>query len=566
MSLQPQMLPGSELRPHSATRPRRTKTRHRLVLLLLLGATVNSGCANFHEKRAINAFQSSMEEKNVVALREKSTERFASFALRHPEAGEALDQLKIPDGKFKILEVEDLSKTEKKVTVGFGEDHRKKIQYHLVKDERGKNWKVDDIYLRQRSGDRTLAMAVTEQMDVLLSAREFYEAWMSGDRGQVLTNSHGEMAEQLQQLPPAILAKYINQMIGSRDRASAFRPEAHISGDEAMVRLNRSHGTLVMAMENTDEGWQVKDLSLEARGRDSRSQTTEIKSLTDYVKITNQAMQFLDAWEDNNKEQLKLVTQDRFFNTGLMTANLPDVPLMNSLEVASNVETRLLSTHADVVVSDESRTIRIRLNKKTEHSESYMVSDVAIYNTQDNYNVSLSSALASRRVAEMFVESLRMRNQIMLHDGSTSDFKQKTWDRISPETLSLIPLPIQDFEQAEVVETRFSGEITHISLNTETDRLKVILLDQGGKVMVDDLLITPLTAPEKAEPRSLKNYLSAVAPVYELAANVHHNRPQSTLKLVTDDFYDRVFSLATSMPSSSYTLLDYVSAGSPQVK
>ena len=69
---------------------------------------------------------------------------------------------------------------------------------------------VDDIFLRQRVNDKTIAMAVTEQMDVLLSAREFYEAWSSNEREQVLAASDPELAKGLSLHSEHINAKALN--------------------------------------------------------------------------------------------------------------------------------------------------------------------------------------------------------------------------------------------------------------------------------------------------------------------------------------------------------------------
>lgn len=538
-------------------------TYGRIGLLSLTFAVVgSSGCANFYEKQALTKFHADLDEGKVTAMREQSTDHFSKMALRHEESDEALEQLRIPSGKFKVLDVEDVSKTERKVTLGFGEDNRRKILYRLVKDEETRKWKVDDIFLRQRVNDKTIAMAVTEQMDVLLSAREFYEAWSSNEREQVLAASDPELAKGLSELPPRVLANLVEQMVGKSDRNGSFRPEAHISGDEAVVRLNRSHGTLVMSMEQDPSGWSVKDLALE-----SRKDETSMKSLVRSVAITNQAFRFLSAWDSENKPALKEVTEQRFFDAGLAPANLADFKLPSPLEIDSKVDVTLLENHADVVVHDPDRTVRLTLSEMDENSENYQVSDVAIYDMTSQRTLSLSSALTARPIADLFLQALTQRDEQMLRYSSTIDLQKQAWSRMSPQTLTVVPFPMEGLEQAKLEGTTFSGDLTHVKYQAGGNLLTVVLHDNNGRVLVDDVLITSAEADqEKATAESLKHYLSAVGPVYELASQIHHNQPDGTVRLVTDDFYDRVFSLSDSVPQASYTILDYISSGKPKLK
>ncbi|MCA8983813.1 MAG: hypothetical protein KDA76_08635 [Planctomycetaceae bacterium] len=546
----------------SRVRQFRIRLQHVGLLPVLASVVLCCGCANFYEKKAITAFQTGLEAGDLAALREKSTEQFQHRALRHPQADEALSQLKIPDGKFKITDVEDVSKTEKKVTVAFGEDQKRKILYRLVKDEKTKSWNVDDIYLRQRSGDKVMAMAVTEQMDVLLSAREFHEAWASGDRQQVLAKSDPQLAAELSQLPPAVLANYISRILGHSDNSRSFKPETHISGESAVVRLNRSHGTLVFSMEQGESGgWQVKDLSLESRGEEGG-----IASLTKTVQLTNRAMHFLEAWQQQDKEALKQITQSRFFKAGLAPANLAEVTLPGPYDINAYVEVKILDARADVVVNSESHTVRLTLSETGERTGNYEVSDVFLYNLENRQTLSLSSAMTARPVAELFIEALRIRDPKMLQYSSTLDLHKQTWNRMSEQTLAILPLPLENLENTEIIDTKFAGSVTQVVLRGGSQQLTLTLHDQNGKVLVDDLLISDYEPEGTQEPRSLKSYVAAIAPVYELAATIHHNKPQDALRLVTDDFYDRVFSLAQVMPESSYVYLDYVSGGKPRIK
>jgi len=279
-----------------------------VVGLLLFGI----GCANMTEKRTISAFQEGIEKVNIETLKGESTARFEQLALRHPECSDSLEQLNLPDGEFEILEIEEVSEQERKVTVGFGKENRRKIQYQLVKDVETKKWKVDDIFLRQRSAGKTIAMPVTEQMDVLLSSREFYEAWQGTDRERALSYCTAELSSELSKLPPHVLAALVKRAVGGAEPIRTYRPEVHISGDRSVIELNRPKGKLVISMVTHDQRWLIKDLAFEARDA-----ADAITSLQKQARISNQTFAFLEAWNKNNKPALEEITSPEFYQAGL---------------------------------------------------------------------------------------------------------------------------------------------------------------------------------------------------------------------------------------------------------
>lgn len=533
----------------------------RFSLPMLLGLLICSGCANIREKRTITAFQSGLEADNLELLRENSTRHFASKALRHPQADDALAQLKLPEGEFKILNVEDVSETEKKVTVGFGKEKKRKIMYRLVKEGEKEKWKVDDIYLRQRKGKKVVVMPITEQMDVLLSAREFFDSWSEGDRQRVLASCSPELREALEKLPPSVLAYNISLIVGKVQRTRSFRPEAHIRKDKAVVKLNRPHGTIQFSIEKNGSGWQVSDLALVGNDKESR-----IDSLLQRVEIINQAMVFLEAWQKQDKSRLKQVTLDRFYTAGLAPARLSDVPLPSAFEVEGKVDVKLAEKRADVILNDQKQTIQMTLKQDQQDPEDFFVADVILYDMENQQTLSLISALTARPVAELFVEALARRDADMLQQNTTRDFHGKTWSRASKQTLAILPIPLEGLKNAHQVETEFQGEITRVRFAGGSSPFTVVLHDQGGRVLVDDVLIDQKDELERDKQESLKNYLAAIVPVYELAASIHNNQPGQTVRLVTDDFYNRVFAMTKTMPESAYTYLTYVSAGHPKLK
>ncbi|HCS53112.1 MAG TPA: hypothetical protein DIW81_16215 [Planctomycetaceae bacterium] len=539
----------------------RTKSVQVIVSTFMIFAlALSCGCANMTEKRTITAFQEGLQAGDVVALREKASDNFEQHALRHPKSNDSLEQLKLPDGEFEILNVEDVTKTDKKVTIGFGEDNRRKIQYRLVKNEVTKKWEVDDIYLRQRSGEKTITMPVTEQMNVLLSSREFYEAWQGSNREQALSYCDDKLAAALAKLPPSVLASQVTRIVGKSDNATKYRPEVHISGDRAFVKLNRPHGKMEVSLIKTNDKWLVNDLGL-----DSRDSEYNIVSLLKTATIANQAIVFLDAWKANDRATVKEVTDKRFYDAGLETAEFQDMAMPSSIDIDSFVEVKMLEERADVVLNGPDRTIRMTLKNLEDADNEFRVAEVILYDVKQDQTLSLTSALSARPVAMHFVQSLQERDKKMLQFGSTRDLHEKTWNRASTQTLSIVPMPFADLTNVKVEETQFLGSVTHIHMKSDTEKFTVVLHDINGKVLVDDLLVHS-QKPGDASNKSLKDHLGPIIPVYELASNIHHNQTNSTLRLVTDDFYDRVFSLSKTMPPSAYEFLKFVSQGNPKVE
>src|SRR5690606_16859818 len=122
---------------------------------------------------------------------------------------ESLDDLKIlnlPKGKVSVASIEDVSPSEKKVTVEVGET-KKQVLYKLTRKPGSRKWLVDDIYLKQRKAgeDKTITKSVTETMDLLLTVREFLDSWETGDREDVLSVTTPELQELLAALSPVHL-------------------------------------------------------------------------------------------------------------------------------------------------------------------------------------------------------------------------------------------------------------------------------------------------------------------------------------------------------------------------
>jgi hypothetical protein len=139
-----------------------------------------SGCTNLMTSHTIDAFAKGLASADTEQLREHSSERFAQQALRLPEAGDDLKVLGLPKGKLTVVKVEDVSHDMKHVTVQIGDsgEANQTLEYHMTRPAGSRRWVVDDLFVTQKSTGRgaSISKSVTEQMNLLLTVREFLAA------------------------------------------------------------------------------------------------------------------------------------------------------------------------------------------------------------------------------------------------------------------------------------------------------------------------------------------------------------------------------------------------------
>ena len=174
------------------------------------------------ENRAITAFAKNLEAQNLEGLKEVTSDDFNKRALRTATSLEDLKILRLPDGKTSVVDVEEISKDKKRVSVQVGED-KKEVFYELTREDSGK-WVIDDIYLKQKKKGIEAYKSVTEQMDLLLSIEEFLDAWEKGERKAIMSTSTPELCQVLEPLPDAALTKFTSRVTTDLNR-DKLKPE-----------------------------------------------------------------------------------------------------------------------------------------------------------------------------------------------------------------------------------------------------------------------------------------------------------------------------------------------------
>jgi len=474
-----------------------------------------AGCAHFVETRTIELFSRALENQDLESLRQYTSERFEQKALRSPKAIDTLQVLNLPEGKPNVLSVEEVGPDKKDVVVEIGETKRK-LKFRLQRDPKTKKWVVDDIFMRQHRPGMTVTEPVSEQMDLLLSVQEFFDAWSNGDRQRVLSVVTPELADLLQRLPPDFLARVAKTVTRGTERTRT-RPRAEMQDTRAYVRIQSASGPLEATFVQTEGTWKLDDLSL--RGS---SDSETIRSLRELARIVSTSLQFLDAYRRSDKSTLAELTTETFFRECLQPAELSLVELPGPDLSADQFRTILNGHRVEFVIDQPDQRVTLSLVATDPEAEpqkaAYRVEDATIYELDGTQEKRLSALLTAHAVFHLFAEALVGRDLKSLQLTSTADFNDRVWKRLDPETFREIPLPEIENVPPKVLSTVFQGPVTEITVIQGSRALTYRLLDDRGRVLVDDVVL-----PVFSRPTSLKTTLELLLPIRYFAQGFVQN-------------------------------------------
>ncbi|MFG0241115.1 MAG: hypothetical protein ACF8CY_08735, partial [Gimesia chilikensis] len=301
-------------------------------LLLLVSVT---GCASMVEMKTIEQFAQAMEKEDIRKLKHHTTMKFSKVAFRDKSSLDDLKVLNIPTGEATIVEIKDVSENHKKVVVEVGKN-KKKLLYELKKVTKTGEWVVDDIYINQKSKNLNVMKSVTEQMDLLVTIREFVDAWEDGNRDDILASTDGEFKETLEQLHPAFLAKLSQRIAGESSSTKRKRPDAQMDKDIAIIRISRRSGQMIITMKLNEGKWKATDVAVE-----SREDGNHVKSAKKEAKMLLAVSNFLDAYNQDDKVALKKFSADKFYQGSLNFGDLKVAPLPESQMAAADYELKV---------------------------------------------------------------------------------------------------------------------------------------------------------------------------------------------------------------------------------
>ncbi len=530
----------------------------RLICLSLV--VFGAGCSHLFESRAINRFSENLQKQDLDGLKEATTDEFAEKALRTASALEDIKILRVPDGKVTVVEVKDIDKDRRRVTVKVG-DAKKEVFYELVRSYANR-WVVDDVYLKQKKTGVVAYKSVTEQMNLLLTVREFLDAWDGGERERVLAVTGPELSAALERLPPVYLARLSARIAGPRTEKSEFKPQAQLEDDTAVVRLPRQGGEAVLSLKLNNDKWIVTDIAL-----DAKDETQRIPSVHKLALAVLTCTDFLAAYQKGDKAELEILCDRDFYQGSLKVADLQQVVLPAPQLPDHELDVQLRNQRADFILRGENEVVQIDLRREDSAEPmappTFRVCDVTIYELESKQEKRLSALFTSEEMLELFCAALAERDLDHLRHSSSQDFSGRVWRRLNAATVIGLPLEVFDDPKPQVISTTFQGSLTRVETRQNGLPITYFLRQENGRFYVDDIhwQIT-------GRPASVKQTLDLMIPLKNFAAAIALGRDPGEQKAVLEmlqqtcssDFNRMVWQQTEFVPNSGLSADTFLNA------
>ena len=532
----------------------------RMWSLSLILAAAGSGCAHLVETKTIEKFSTQLKKQDLDGLKASTSDEFAGRALRTAEALEDFEIRRIPDGKHSVVKVEKLSGNHKRVTVAVGEA-KKEVFYELTKNSTGK-WVVDDIYLRQKKQGVEAYKAVSEQMDLLLTVREFLDAWDTGERADVLQGTTPELRTALETLPPAYLAQLTRKITSGRKSFKSQRPQAQLSDDVAVVRIPRTAGELLLTLELQNAHWRVSDVLVK-----SKEEADGLPSLYREALAIEHGLKFLAAYERSDRSALESLCTADFYEGSLSMGNLKEVALPSSLLIDHDLSIALTGLRADLTLQNDREIVQLTLHRSQEEdleeAPRFHVSNVTINDIASEQKMRLGALFTARAMGEFYLQALSQRDVGKLRHSSTKDFSTRVWQKLNEATIASAPLEPFDGPPGEISKIQFNGPLARLDARAGDQQVELVLKEESGRFLVDDIL---WSLPGR--PNTVKATLELIIPVRKFATGIALGRAprEQTLALEmlqetsSRDFNRMVWTQTEFVPASGLSADTFLNA------
>lgn len=529
----------------------------RTFLTGALLASSGAGCANLMTSRAIDAFAASVAEAKTEDIREVASERFAQQALRLPEAGDDLKVLNLPQGKLTVLQVEDVSANLKHVTVQVGDSEEKHdtVEYHLIREPGRRRWVVDDVFITKNKTGRgePVTKSVTEQMNLLLTVREFVTAWSTGSREETLEITSPELQSSLSPLPPTYLQQVTAAMVEGVNPRS-MRPEARIDGERAVVMVSRTGGKLMISLALNENQWRVTDVATESK---DGKPVASVKVMAGALQSTTK---FLNAYAAADRAGLEAATTPGFYRNSLIAADLATIPLPVVGLLAAKYEYHHHGERVDVVLPQPNMSYMVTLASRNADAgvpgsslPDYAVEEVTLYEGATGQRKRMSALFTTQATVDLFAEALIARDRARLMVLSTTEFSDRVWNAAIDPVLQAVPMPEIEAAEPRVVATVFQGPTAEVTVMQGSRALTYVLKSSRGRMLVDDVLL-----PVADRSNSLRANLEVLIPVYGFALGAHHH-DMELLRRTSGPGLDRMAWTHThSVPDIGFDLVQHL--------
>ena len=512
---------------------------------ILVGALLclSPGCTRMLTQEAVNRFSKSLEEKDYPDLKLAVSNRFEERALRREEALHDLAILSIPTGDTKIIDIEQVSKNEVRAKVEMGKDKAaREVVYTLTRDPKIQRWVVDDVTLKQDSGRGDVTRSAIEQLDLVMSVRDFVDAWHSGEREKILAVASPELREPLAQLPPAWLTQLAAHVAEQTPQQKSLRPEARLKDDKAVVGVGR----VLVEFQLIEGRWFVRDAAME-------DQADTVRSALKLAVALRQTQGFLEAYAAGDKDRLAKIASTEFHQGCLVAADLAQVPVPTAELFAAPYEARQQKDHLDIVLKSEKGAVLVSLDTKSatgsatpEQTAVPCVSEVTLVEDGSREAKRLTSLFLAETMVHLYAEALIVRDVKRLQSMSTHDFNERVWSRLRPDILQALPMPEIEAATPEILNVTYSGAKTEVTVSQGTRALTYVLHATSGRMEVEDVLM-----PVENRPASLKTNIEHLIPVYEFVAGFAGNHVDRIRQCSAESFNSMIWTQLSEIPELS---------------
>ena len=512
------------------------------MILALVISFIASGCQQTDELKTIDMFNSAVNEKQPISVRLQSSPYFKKKALRSPGAMEDLALLRIPHGKATVVATQDVSEFEKRVQVEVGE-RKQKLTYRLVRDSELDDWRVDDIIMKKSQQGLVAKRSVTEQMDLLLSIREFLTAWHSGDVKRIRGSSTPELSQLLSELPEAHLSQLAKRIVGPKAIEDRHRPEASLDKSNAVVSLRRKQGVMMLTMKLLEDGWKVDDMAVEFK-----QDQNHIASLKKSVVVMATGLKFLEHYQQQDKTKLKDVTTEKLFRNAIAKSTLPEFPLPNHEKVVDKMMVKSFPHHAEIMIPLPQEIVKLNIIPRDSEEDPtlptrYFVEDVTVYELNSSQEKQLSSYFTSHALLRLFAASMQKGDLKMLEQLSTPDLSHRVWQRLGKNELSKLDSMGVPFQMPKILKTEYQGSLTHVTTEHEGRTITFVLKNWNQLLSVDDIEI-----PDTKHPLSLKQTIDVMHPVEQFVQSLDRADLDKLQSISSTDFNRVVWSQTETVP------------------
>ena len=494
-----------------------------ILPLFMFGSVLglSAGCAHMVESRVVQAFAQSLQDHDSERLIAGTSSDFESKAVKGDETFRALKMIELPEGMPKVTFVKSIKDDEGKhvvekrvtATVGKGKDKRKLV-FRLKRDGTSNRWVVDDLFLS--NDDLQNNKSVAMRLAVLLALQESLDAWKSGAREPILAAATPEFAQSLSGLTTLQLSQFAKRVTADMAETTKVVSDERIFDETAEMLVLKQDAELILRFSRDGQRWRLDDLAVRFNPG-SRRMGDDIGSARLVSSAMGAALKFESAFRNSDKRVLQDVCTTSFFKGSLAPSDLSQVHLPETGPGLDDFDMKLDNARATFVVRSGSEELTISMKQQPLEElhaiPRYLVDDVTIYDLKSSQDKRLSSLFTAQATMETFSTALVRRDVETLRANSTHDFNQRVWTRTTASHFDGLPMARLATAKPTILQTRFKGSLTEILIEQGDAPMTYILRDEGGRMLVDDIL-----SPATGWPESMKASVEVLISILDFRA------------------------------------------------